>query len=212
MKLRHIVIGAISAAAVIAVVGIVISFLPTKSGHSVAQTVFTAPQSKTVASAGSPGQSFRQEFVSPTPTPHPSTGTGKQDNSLLVGSGGSSETIPTATPTPYRLHPTPPPAIVTASDVAAAAPNSKVTSKSVRSSHGTTQVVLSATTTTKPNATVSYYQSVFTSLGMTGKPIAAVGGSTSIAFSRGSSTVTITVSAHDKGSTYLIHGVLRTGA
>lgn len=209
MRLRRILIGAIAAASVIVAAGVVVSFLPTRSGHSVAQTVFDGGSSTTTAQP-SPSEGPRLSGASGAKSPGGSK-TAEQDDSLLTAVGTSSETIPTATPTPYRLHPTAAPKTVTASDLAAA-PHSKVASKSVNSAQGTTQIFLSATTSTKPADTVAYYQGVFTSLGMTGKPVPAVGGSTAIAFTRGASTVTLTVSAHDKGSSYLIHGVLRTGA
>ncbi|GAA4167174.1 hypothetical protein [Gryllotalpicola koreensis] len=208
MKLRRIVIAAVAAAAVIVAAGIVVSFLPTKSGHSVAQSVLGGVPTPRADGAG--GTSHQP----PTPgaSKPSSKSSPKQDDSLIDGVGhGGSEQIPTATPTPYRLHPTAPPASIKAADLVVA-PNSKVTSKSVTSAQGTTQLVIDATTSSKPADTIAFYQGVLTSLGMTGKPLPAVGGSTAIGFSKGATTVTLTVSAHGKGSNYLIFGVLRTGA
>lgn len=212
MKLRRIVIAAVAAASVIVAAGVVVSFLPTKSGHSVAQTVLGgAPTPRTTDAGGGSGL-HAPGLTSPQPSAPSKAKSSKQDNSLIAGVGhGGSEQIPTATPTPYRLHPTPAPTKIAADDVTIA-PNSKVASKSVKTTDGTTQVLIDATTTSKPADTVAFYQGVFTSLGMTGQPVPAVGGATAIAFSKGPSALTLTVSPHDKGSSYLIHGVLRTGA
>jgi len=209
MKLRRIVIAAASAAALVVAAGVVVSFLPAHSGESAAQTLLGA-------TASSP-EALPEASVAPAP--HSAVGSqpakghaAKQDDSLIggVGSGGS-EQIPTATPTPYRLHPTAAPKTIAADDLAAA-PHSKVSSHSVTTAHGVTQVLIDATTTSRPAATLAYYQRALTSLGMTGKRVPAVGGAIALAFSKGESTVTLTVSAHDKGSEYLIHGVLHTGA
>lgn len=209
MKLHRIVIAAASAAALIVAAGIVVSFLPTRSGQSVAQTLLGAT---------APGpESAPEASVSPAPRAaagsQPSKGhAAKQDDSLIrgVGSGGS-EQIPTATPTPYRLHPTAAPKSIAADDVTVA-PHSKVSSHSVTTARGVTQVLIEATATSKPAVTLAYYQRVLTSLGMTGKRVPAVGGAIALAFSKGDSTVTLTVSAHDRGSDYVIHGVLHTSA
>jgi hypothetical protein len=209
MKLRRIIIAAACAAALIVAAGVVVSFLPTKSGHSVAQTVF--------GGAGTPsppaGTSNSRPDAPTSPGEKARSGSkaSKQDDSLINGVGKGLEQIPTATPTPYRLHPTAPPKTIRADDVAVA-PHSKVKSKSISTAEGTTQVLISATTTSKTADTLAYYQRVFTSLGMRGKPVPAVGGSTAIAFSKGKNTITLTVSSRSGGSSYLIHGVLRTGA
>jgi hypothetical protein len=207
VKLRRIVIAAVGAAALIVAAGVVVSFLPTRSGHSVAQTVLGGAATPRATDAGTDGGTHAGRPSTSQPSKSP-----KQDNSLItdVGKGGL-EQIPTATPTPYRLHPTNPPTSLAAKDITAA-PDSKVTTKATTTVAGSTDVLIDATTTSKPSDTIAYYQSMFTSLGLTGKPVPAVGGSTAIAFSNDSSTVTLTVSAHDKGSHYLIHGVLRTGA
>lgn len=211
MRLRRIVIAAVAAASLVVAAGTFVSFLPTKSGHSVAQTVFGgSTPSATDASASRPSQS--PVASAPATSAKDAKGEKKQDNSLISGVGhGGSEQIPTAKPTPYRLHPTAPPTMLSAADVSAA-PHSTGATRSVSSSQGTTQVFVSATSSTPPAGTVAYYQRVFTALGMKGESVPAVGGSTAIAFSLGSNSVTLTVSPHGKGSRYLIHGVLRTGA
>jgi len=207
MKLRRIVVAAVAAASLMVAAGVVVSFLPTKSGHSVAQTVLGGvPTPRGGGSVATPPAISRATPGAAAPNPK------KQDNSLIAGVGnGGSEQIPTATATPYRLHPTAVPSAIEADDVVVA-PNSKVAAKSVKTAEGTTQVLIDATTTSKPADTVAYYQRVFAALGMTGQSLPAVGGGTAIAFSKDTTTVTLTVSAHDKGSSYLIHGVLRTGA
>jgi len=213
MKRGRVLTIVIAAAVAIAAGGVVVSFLPTDSGTHVAQKALGDSPGHTGTAPGRP--------VLPSGPPQsPGGDTGdnggkngtKQDNSLIEGTvNGGSEQIPTATPTPYRLHPSPVPSALSADDLRAA-PASKGTKRSVSSAHGTTQIFLSGTTSTAPTETVAFYQSAFTALGMTGKPIAAVGGSTAIAFTKGASTVTLTVSAHEKGSSYTVHGVLRTGA
>ena len=204
-RARKLVLATLALAALVVVAGVVISFLPTKDGHSIARSAFGDRS----PNAGSPATNPRSSASGPG-----SAATGgeqSQDNSLMT-SGSGAEPIPTSTPTPYRLpRPTQPPAALTVDDLAVA-PNSKVTSKSVSADGTTTQVAIDATTNTKTTDTIAYYQNVFTSLGMTGKPVPAIGGSTALTFTRGKSVVTLTVSSSDKGSRYLIYGVLRADA
>ena len=185
------------------------SLLPTKSGTSVAGQLFDPSSQRASTDTGSDTSSTG------TPSPKQTTGSGKgkkgsaktkQDDGLI---DSGLEAPPTATATPYRLpSPSTAPSTLSASDLAIA-PNSKVASKSITSDNGTTQVAIEATTTASPRDTVAYYQGVFTSLGLTGASTTAAGGETSIAFIRGRTSVTVTVAAHDKGSHYVIFGVLR---
>jgi len=212
VKLRRSIVATAVATAMIVGAAVVLSYLSTNSGNSLAQNLFSGPTTTRPAATSAGQQRATGHAASPSaPTSSPHT-TGKksqaQDDSLL-----SAEQPGGATATPYALpHPTMPPRTISTAAVAVVAPDSKVSSKSVSKASESTQVLLSATTTLAPGATLAYLQQRFTSLGMTGTPLPAVGGATGIAFTRGPDTVTITVSAHRKGSSYLIHGVLRTGA
>jgi hypothetical protein len=212
VKLRRIVIAAVGVATLIVAAGVVVSFLPTQSGHSVAQTVLGGAAHSGARPSAAPGETQGAEPRSGDGS-KPAKKSTKQDDSLIGNGSSTYETIPTATATPYRLpDPAPIPATIKPADLSVA-PDSKVSSKSISTGDGNTQVVIDATTTTAPTDLLSYYQGVFTRLGMTGKPVPAVGGSTAIAFERDLSTVTLTVSPSGKaGSAYVIFGVLQPRA
>jgi hypothetical protein len=87
------------------------------------------------------------------------------------------------------------------------AAGTKVISSSVSPDGAVLQVTLAATTTLDSAELVEWYSEQFAKLHLPGSQSPAVGGSTAFAFTRGSDTVTLTVTpAKSSGSRYTLIG------
>ena len=197
----------LTAAAAIVVVGIVLSVQPSPG---------TRPASANAEAAAGATTKARAAASRATPAP-----------SAKVGDRTTTEVLPpTATPTVPTLPPSAPVQSLLTGSLPASArakgrvadgfpaslkamPGSDVHSSSLSSDGGRLQAALDASVTKTPADVIAYYQSVFGALGLTSTPAPAVSGSTAYSFSRGTSSITLTVDpAGMAGSRYVVFATL----
>lgn len=85
---------------------------------------------------------------------------------------------------------------------------STVVASSVSTSGNRLQATLDATTELPPSSVTDFYLSTFAALALTGTSTQSTGSSTGTVFTRGSDSVTLTVSPEGAGSRYSLLGVL----
>lgn len=134
---------------------------------------------------------------------------------------------PVATPTPFALPRSSPPAPLISAPLPKAAsargaiaagfprtvitlaPRSSVIFSSVSSEGSRLQAGLEATSSLAPREVIAYYRKALSALGLVANAAPAVAGSTAWAFVRDASTVTVTAAPDPSGgSRYFVHGVL----
>lgn len=90
------------------------------------------------------------------------------------------------------------------------APNSVISSSSVASSNGVVQAALDANSSAPAADVTAFYQSALTKLGLSGRPLPSVGGSTAQSFARADDSITLTVTPLSGGrSHFTILAILR---
>ncbi|GAB3041589.1 hypothetical protein GCM10027052_24210 [Parafrigoribacterium mesophilum] len=92
------------------------------------------------------------------------------------------------------------------------APGSSVTFSSVSPDRTRLTAGLDATCNLSPDEVLGYYRTALAPLGLVTTSVPALAGSVAEAFVRGSSTVTVSVTAVSGGSRYSVHGVLVAGS
>jgi hypothetical protein len=85
---------------------------------------------------------------------------------------------------------------------------SKIVSSSVNSSDSRVQATVVARTSRSSDDVVALYERSFAALGLPGSPLPSAAGTRSFAFSRDSSSVTLTVGSAGSGSEYTLFAVI----
>lgn len=203
MNTRRFVAAGISAALVIATGGAVLNLLPTPAhgqdaSASVLRPVHTPSASGAAGGhAGHPGKRVTTEVLPPT-------------------AKSSVPVLPRSKPLqPLFAGPVPKAAGVRGKLVSGFPANlpvvaeSLIKTSSVSSSDGRMQVTLDATAPRAPQDIIAFFQSALGKYGLSPTSVPAVGGSTALAFSNASTSITLTVTPSGKHSSrYLLFGVL----
>jgi hypothetical protein len=221
MKQRTLLIAGLAAAALIAAGAFTLTQLPTPA------TVDASQRSATPAPRGSdaPKGTAPSASVPATPsTAGPGSGAGAGPDAPAAGKRYSTEVLPPVAPTSPALPPSDPLPVPVSAPLPRTAsatgglvsgypdavlpltPGAHVDSSSVASQGDRLQVTLTATTDAGVTDVLAFYRTALAKYGMYDTPAPAQGGATALRFSRDGSTVTITATPSDDGSTYVIFG------
>ncbi|MEO6309302.1 MAG: hypothetical protein ABIO33_01280 [Leifsonia sp.] len=186
--------------------------------------VSSAPTASTAAPGASSPEAASTSTAEPTPeasTPTPgapSPGTPDQLPPAEVPppATGDSLRLPSSTPLPDLIT-SPLPATASATgkivhgfptDLIPTAPHSTVVSSSVASEGPHLQAALTAKSTLSTTEVLAYYRTAFAPFGLLDSPAPAAGGSSALIFTRGTDSVTLTVTGVSGGSRYIVFGAL----
>lgn len=197
MNMRRLVIVGMSAAAVIALSSTALNLLPVAATPSSSTPMATAAARPAAGHAGTPGKRLTTEVLPPTarntvPVLPPSKSLPAIFEGALPKSASARGKLVAGFP--VRL-----PIVA----------ESIITRSSVSSSSGRMQTTLDATAPRAPRDLIAFYESMLGKYGLSSVSLPAVGGSTAVGFSRGRTSITLTVTpSGSHGSRYLLFAVL----
>lgn len=217
MRKRSVVaMGAVALVAVALVgIGVVLTnTAPTESSQAIPSNTATAivPSASAVPPvAPSAAPPMTDPPASATPAPE----TPQQPLSEAGSNSPESPELPAPTALPRILPDAPPDAGSATGELAVdfpsklpPAPQSTIAHSAVVSEGTRVQATLIATSELSADAVLDYYREQFAQYGLYDSPSPAVGGSTSVTFSRDDDAVTVTVTPSDAGAEYALFGTL----
>lgn len=219
------IVAGLSAAAVIAIGGFVISQLPPPSGGaadsqsaSVSQSGAGSSSSGGAAAGGGSGGSGASGGSARSgggPVNPPPTAGKRYTTEVVPAAPATAPALPPATGLPHLVTaPLPATASANGKLVAGfparglpAAPGSTIGSSSVASQGGHLQITLVAKAGQAVTDVIAFYRAALAKYGMYDAPSPAVAGSTAVAFARGGDSVTVTATPAGGGTSYVLYGV-----
>lgn len=206
-------IAGLAVAVVIAAGAVVVNQLPARTNaNGAAQTSSASAPASTATRPRTTGAPTGAAAKTQTDAPGPLQS--KRFTTEVLPGGGAAGALPKSTPLPYPLS-GPLPEMASAvgsiakgypSEVAPVAPHSAIATTSVASQGTHLQVTLTANSTMSVISILAFYRTTFAKYGMYDTPAPALGGSTALAFTRGSNSVTLTVTPIARGSSYVLYG------
>ncbi|WP_158866169.1 hypothetical protein [Leifsonia sp. AG29] len=217
---RTWIIAGLSAAAVIAIGAFALSQVPVGSTAQVAAgssrpTHSSSPSSAAGQAGGSDpgGQSGSGEQKGGSAPATPPAATKRYTTEVIPAGPATAPALPPSTALPHPIAPPLPKSasavgkLVTGYPAAVLpqAPGSAVQTSSVAAQGDRLQVTLTATSTQGVTDVLAFYRSALAKYGMYDTAAPALSGATSLLFSRGSDSVTLTASTGKSGTTYTLY-------